>query len=554
MTELLRRLVGRPLVLAELLLASLLISVLGLASTVFVMLVLNRYVPYGVDATLVTLVAGVTLAALLEYGFRAARHGLAAGVVWGEDALRGEAGFAALVRTRMAALDRIPAATRQEIVRGVETVQQAYAPGNVAALLDIPFALVSIGALFLLSPLLGWLAAIAAGASAAVALVGARVLQPLARSAGDGEGRAQALLTVAAHTGDTVRAFNAAGFVLDQWVEARRRLDALRADLAGAQARMAGYCQVIATLQGIAVITAGAVLCVRGELSTGALVGANILAARALAPINRLAQLAEPLARAELALRRLVEFARLPHEAGAGMAIKGLAGRIELVDLGFAVPGTPLPLCEHLSLVLEPNHTLVVAGPSGSGKTTFARLLLGLAEPQRGQIRIDGVDLHQLSPEWWRRQVCYLPQEPGFVEASVADNIRLANPGLDDEGLSRVLAAAGLKGWVDTSPQGWDTPVPEGGRQLPPGLRRRLALARALAAGGRVVVFDEPTEGMDADGRAIVYAVLNELTREGRTVVVCGNDPAIARGAQMMLDLGAKPVPRLVLAAEAAHA
>lgn len=554
MSELLRRLLSRPLVLAELLLASLLISVLGLASTLFVMLVLNRYVPYGVDATLATLTAGVTLAALLEYGFREARHGLAAGLVWAGDDLRAEAGFAVLLRTRMAALDRVPATARQEIVRGIETVQHAFSPGNVTALLDLPFSLVSIGALFLLSPLLGWLAVLAAGASVVVTMVGARVIQPVARAVGEGEGRLHSLLAVAVHSPDTLRAFNAASFAQDQWAEAHQRLDRARTALVGSQTRIASICQVIATLQGIAVITVGAVLCVRGDLSTGALIGANILAARALAPINRLAQLTEPLARAELALHRLVEFAHLPHETSAGMALKAMAGRIELVDVALAIPGTAQPLAEHVSLTVEPGHTLVVAGPSGSGKTTFARLLLGLAEPARGQIRIDGVDLHQISLDWWRSQVCYLPQEPGFVEASVADNIRLANPAIDDGGLSRVLAAAGLKGWIDTTPLGWDTPVVEGGRHVPPGLRRRLALARALAGGGQVVVFDEPTEGMDADGRAIVYALLNELTREGRTLVVCSNDPAIVRGAHVMVDLEAKPVPRIVHAPEAAHA
>lgn len=554
MSELLRRLLRRPLLLAELLLASLLISVLGLASTVFVMLVLNRYVPYGVDATLATLAAGVTLAALLEFGFREARHGLAAGVVWANDDLRGEAGFAVLLRTRMAALDHIPVTARQEIVRGIETVQQAFSPGNVTALLDLPFALVSIAALFLLSPLLGSLAVVAAGASVAVTVIGARVLQPVARAVGEGEGRVQSLLAVAVHSPDTVRAFNGAEFAQGQWAEARRRLDHARTTLVGSQARMASLCQIIATLQGIAVITAGAVLCVQGELSTGALIGANILAARALAPINRLAQLTEPLARAELALRRLIDFARLPHEASAGMAIKELTGRIELVDMAVAIPGSAQPLAEHVALTVEPGHTLVVSGPSGSGKTTFARLLLGLAEPSRGHILIDGVELHQLSLEWWRRQVCYLPQEPGFVDASVAENIRLARPDLDDAGLSRVVAAAGLTGWLGTSLLGFDTPVVEGGRQVPPGLRRRLALARALAGGGKVVVFDEPTEGMDADGRAIVYAVVNELMREGRTLVVCSNDPAIVRGAHVMLDLGTKPVPRIVQAPEVAHA
>jgi ATP-binding cassette subfamily C protein LapB len=548
MGELLKRLADRPVLLAELLVASLLINILGLASTAFVMLVLGRYVPYGVNATLVTLTTGVALAALLAFGFREARRRLAADALDGGQPDRAGSAFAALTGIRSAVLDRLPVAARMETMRGIDAVDRAVNPANLSALLDVPFSAVTLLALFVLSPLLGLIALLCMTLSVTLTLLGERWTRNRLHGVVTAESAVQSLVASTASGADTARAFNAAGWLQSRWSRLRTAATDSRDAIAAGQGFVGSATQFLTALQGIAIIAVGAVLCVKGELNTAQLIGANILAGRALGPINRLVQLIEPLAKATLALNRLAEFARLPREQVSGTAIRDYAGRLEMTDLAFAYPGATTPLAEHLSLSLTPGAILAVTGPNGSGKTTFARLLLGLTDPLRGQVLADGVDMRQISVEWWRRQVCYLPQEPDFIDGSVADNLRLANPDLDEDGLHRIVAAAGLKSWLDGTAKGRDTPLAEGGRHLPPGIRRRLGLARALATGGRLCVFDDPTEGLDAEGQAAVYATLGQLAREGRTLVVCGNDPTIVRGAQLMLDLGCKPVPRLIAA------
>ncbi|MGE5506392.1 MAG: ATP-binding cassette domain-containing protein [Actinomycetota bacterium] len=510
------------------------------------MLVLGRYVPYGVDATLVTLTAGVTLAALLEFGFREARRRLATEVVGAEEQGRAERAFAALTGMRAAVMDRIALSARLETMRGIDAVERAYSPGNLTALLDVPFSVVTLLVLFVLSPALGLVSLVCMSASVAVTLGGERWTRRRLPATAGAEVALGALVSEAATGADTVRAFNAPAWLRQRWHKARAELARSRDNLTAGQGLVASATQLLAGLQGVAIIAIGAVLCVKGELNTAQLIGANILAGRALGPVNRLVQLIEPLAKAELALRRLAEFARLPREQASGNAVRDYTGRIEFTDLAFAYPGAVTPLAEHLSLALAPGSVLMVAGPNGSGKTTLARLLVGLVDPLRGQVLADGIDMRQLSMEWWRRQICYLPQEPDFVAGSVRDNLLLANPDLDEDGLGHVTVAAGLKPWLDASAAGLDTPIAEGGRHLPPGVRRRIGLARALATGGRLCIFDEPTEGLDAEGCTAVYATLTALAREGRTLVVCSNDPGIARGANALLDLGSKPVPRLV--------
>ncbi|MBI3444533.1 MAG: ATP-binding cassette domain-containing protein [Magnetospirillum sp.] len=556
MNALFRRLFDHPLILAELVVASLLINLLGLASTLFVMLVLNRYVPYGVDATLATLTGGVLLAAALEFGFREARIRLAGAITGPAEALRGDSAFSALAQARVAVLDRLPPGLLQDIMRGLDLVDRVLTPANLCAVLDLPFAVVTLIALGCLSPVLAVLALMFMLISIATIIVGEAMLKEPARLAGEGETQAQAALGAAIHSADALRAFNAAGHTIALWRKARARVLAARRRLGERQNLVQSVTQTVGVLQGIAIVTVGAVLAVKGEMSIGGLVGANILAARALGPINRMAGLAEMFARADLALRRVADLMRLPREQQAGMALKAVSGRLELVDVAFAHPGSTGPLAEHLSVHLEPGQVLAVSGPNGSGKTTLARLLLGLIEPIRGQILVDGVELRQLSMEWWRKQVAYLPQEPELLDGTIEEAVRSANPSLDEEGRNRVLRLAGLRPWLDTSVDGIGTPIANGGRNLALGVRRRVALARALASGGRFVVFDEPTESLDAEGRAAVYDAMNTLLASGATIIVISHDPMLLCGATYMLDLGVKPVPALAgpIQREAAHA
>ena len=187
-----------------------------------------------------------------------------------------------------------------------------------------------------------------------------------------------------------------------------------------------------------------------------------------------------------------------------------------------------------------------MSGINGAGKTTLARMILGLLEPVRGSILVDGVDLGQVVPLWWRQQVVYLPQEPHFLNTTIRENILAFNPGLDDAGLNRLVDSAGLREFIDQSPQGLETQLSDTGSNLALGIRRRLALARGLATGGKLAIFDEPAEGLDNEGRTQVNQVMNELARQGATIIAFSHDPNTLKGAPLLLDLNSKPVPRVI--------
>ena len=545
MKELFGRLFSRPVIAAEIMVASLFANILALAVPLFVMQVLRRYVAHGVNTTLVTLTIGVISAIILELGFRQVRFKLAAALNYRFDEALAETAFSILNGARSAAMGSLPPRLRREIISGADNIRGAYGAINIAAVLDVPFALVFLLALFMLSPALAFIAAFFIVTVFGASLANQRALRKPVSDAMASSGRRSSLVASAIVAADTVRAFNSAPYMHKKWRSEGRRFHAIGRYISARQGLVGSLIRSAQSLMGVAVIAVGGTMVVAGNFDVGTLIGANILAARALGPIIRLAQLNEAFVKAGQSLKMLMKFSKIPREREKGSALGKYKGGIELKDLAFAHPGSNTPLFESLSLKLEPGATLVVTGANAAGKTTMARLLVGLIEPGRGRITADGVDIAQMAPEWWRRQLVYMPQEPRFLNASLRDNLLAFNPSLDDTALNNLVNVTGLRGLVERSPEGFDLPITDNGAGLSLGVRRRLALARGLAADGVLVILDEPTEGLDDEGCAMVYSVLNGLAKRRRTIIAFSHDRGIVKGASLVLDLNSKPVPKL---------
>jgi ATP-binding cassette, subfamily C, bacterial LapB len=549
MLEILKRLGSRPVLATEMLVASLLANILALATPIFVIQVLNRYVAHGVDSTLVTLASGAIIAVALEYGFRRARLRFAEAVNAGPNEALALSSYDVLTSAKSTAMDMLPPGLRREMLSGADTVRQAFTAPHICTAMDVPFALIFVVALFILAPMLALVTVIFLVIVFVLVAGGLMSLRGPTREMTTITGRRGALVESAIVGADAVRAFNSAGFLKQRWIREIKSLEALRRRIGMRQSMVTTSIQSLTALMTIALITVAALLVVTGSLDVGAMIGANIMAARALQPIAGLAQQTEGWAKAKQARDMFREFSRLPRERVDGTAIANFTGRLEIKDAAFSYPGTSSPLFEQLNMTLNAGEVLVVTGANGSGKTTLARMLVGLLEPGRGNLLVDGVDLAQIAPGWWRQQVVYLPQEPRFMNATLRENLLAFNETLDAGAMHNLLVRVGLDKYVDENQMGMDLMLVNGGSNLSLGIRRRLALARALSHNGKLVILDEPTEGLDSDGAKHVYQVMNELASQGHTIIACSHDAHIIRGAHHLLDLNVKPVPRFSSAA-----
>ena len=213
--------------------------------------------------------------------------------------------------------------------------------------------------------------------------------------------------------------------------------------------------------------------------------------------------------RAAQAFKELSLLKRLPLEPDSGAALKTYRGNLEFHDLAFFHPHTNGPMFESLNLRMGPGHVLVVIGgkrhrQNNPGKTDYPCCWNPKEEPSWLTASI----FCNWHPPGGGSRSSYMPQEPGFINGSIRENLLLLNPDLEDTRLNEILRITDLKPFLDKTPKGLDTPISNNEKNFPLGIRRRLSLARALAGNGNLVVLDEPTDAMDKRGVEAVYAIM----------------------------------------------
>lgn len=526
--------------------ASLFIHILGFASALYVTLVFSRYSLSGLDATLLTLTMGALLAMAIEGYLRKARRRMVEAFVARVERERIEGLVERLLGARYPELSELPAGQRTEAIRAIDQLQAVITPANLLSFIDAPFALIFLLVILLIAWPLGLLAAFLVMLAWGLTLLRAVTLHSATTRLQKSQAELQSIVA-SADRAETVRIANAAGLLQSKWLGAAGKVRFERFSANYQQEAVQSVSQLFSSLISVMTIGIGAKLATEGLLDFSLLFGVSILSGRMLAIAMRPAQLLMQIMQAKQSLASIAQMQALPLEQTRGTELPDYAGGWEFRNVSAAYTSSGPAIFESLTLVVRPGDVIVISGANGTGKTTIARLLMGMLDPTRGDIRVDGVNIRQCTPSWWRRQVVYVPQEPEFFDGTLLENMTSLAPAASEERVREVLREVGLAQLVDHHPEGLAMAVTMGGRHFSLGIRRRLALARALLTAGRLVLIDEPTEGLDAAGSRMINEIMTRLKLEGRTLVVCLPQPSpeLARMATLV-DLNEKPVPRVV--------
>ncbi len=211
-------------------------------------------------------------------------------------------------------------------------------------------------------------------------------------------------------------------------------------------------------------------------------------------------------------------------------------GPVVLETVRFAYEGRGEAVLESVNLTIDPGEQLALVGPSGQGKSTVAALILRLLDPNAGRMLCNGVNLLDVDPKQWRKQLAWVPQRPTLFSGTLSENIRLGRPEADDTALLAACADAGLERLVDSLPEGLETPLGEGQRTLSAGETQRVALARAFLRDAPFVILDEPTAHLDAESSAAVGDAIARLS-VSRSVLLIVHRPALAAAADRIVTL-----------------
>ncbi|QPF88053.1 type I secretion system permease/ATPase [Bradyrhizobium genosp. L] len=438
------------------------------------------------------------------------------------------------------AVVRLPLKTRGDgdglqPLRDSDAVRGFLTSGGPAALFDLPWMPLYLGICFYFHFWIGVTAL--AGACVLVLftlLTEIRTRGPSKASANFAKAR-HALAAEARRNAEVLHAMGMRRRAAERWYHVNKHYLAATEAANDVGTGLGGASKVFRMILQSGVLAVGAYLVIHQEATAGIIIASSILTARALAPVELAIANWKGFVSARQAGRRLDQLLGLLPKEEEPLALPPPERSLTVDRVHVVPPGGERPVLRDITFTLASGQGLGIIGPSGSGKSSLARALVGVWPQLHGKIRMDGAALDQWSPEQLGRHIGYLPQDVELFDGSVAVNIARFDPKATAGSVLAAARAAGVHELILSFPEGYGTRIGEGGLALSAGQRQRIALARAFYGDPFLIVLDEPSSNLDADGEAaLAQAVLNARQR-GAIIVVVTHRPKSLDGVDHVL-------------------
>jgi PrtD family type I secretion system ABC transporter len=443
------------------------------------------------------------------------------------------------------AVARLPLKTKRggdalQPIRDLDQIRTFLASPGPSALFDLPWMPLYIGICYLFHPLIGIAALCGALVLVVLTFAAEAVTRAPAKAAVSFAATRHALLEGSRRNAEVLQAMGMAramsarfGAVNHEYLSSHRRAS----DRAGMLAALSRVLRLV--LQSL-VLGLGAFLVINQEATAGVIIASSILMSRALAPVEAAIANWKGFVAARQARRRLSEMLALLPQNKQCLQLPKPEAFLSVESVSANPPGDARIIVQDINFVLKGGDGLAIIGPSAAGKSSLARLIVGVWQPVRGKVRLDGAALDQWSPESLGRHVGYLPQDVELFDGTIAENISRFDTEADANTIAHAIIAAaksaGVHELVLKLPDGYNTRIGEAGAALSAGQRQRVALARALYRDPFLVVLDEPNSNLDAEGEeALTSAIRSARSRGGIIIVIAHRTSALAAVDQVLV-------------------
>ena len=511
---------------------STMISLLALSPTVYMLEVYDRVVNSRSTMTLAMLTLLIVLAYAVMELLEKVRGALmrAAGVKLDEALSKRvyDAMFQAFLRKQVG--------SSMQVLNDLKSIREFLANPALMAILEAPVALVALGLIFAISPILGWASVLGAVAQITVAWLNERATRKPLNLANQSAQNANQFAEASLRNAQVMESMGMLGAIHAKWQQKQREFLAFQAIASEGGGLWTAMSKAVQQILASLLLGLGAWLTMNNSLNGGSamMIIGSVLGGRVLAPLSQLVAQWNSVVMVRASWARLdALLAQVPAKQDA-MPLPAPRGALNVDGLIAGAPGQQVPIVRGVQFALNPGEVLAVVGPSASGKTTLARLLVGLWPSMGGKVRLDGADIFNWDKVELGPYLGYLPQGVELLEGTLAENIAR----FGDVDMTQVEAAASLVGLhelIVSMPQGYESPVGRDGAFLSGGQRQRVGLARALYGKPVFVVLDEPNSSLDEAGDAALANAIAKLKQQGTTFVVMTHRTSILTVADKML-------------------
>src|SRR5215467_2195505 len=414
-------------------------------------------------------------------------------------------------------------------LRDLDAVRSYLSGLGPVALFDLPWIPLYLAICFAFHPLIGFTALAGAIILILLTLLTEILMRAPAKAATEAAVVRNGLAEASRRNAEALVAMGMAGRIAMRWGVANQQYMHSQQQASDLGGGLGAISKVLRMMLQSGVLAVGAYLVIHQEASAGIIIAGSILSARALAPVDLAIANWKGFVAARQSWQRLNRLLTMSPARSAPMQLQTPSQRLTVEGVSASPPGVPKIVVQDIAFELEAGQGLGIIGPSGSGKSSLVRLLDGVWQPVRGNVRLDGAALDQWSPDALGRHVGYLPQDVELLSGTVAENIARFEPNPDNEAVIAAAKAVGVHDLIVRLPAGYDTPIGEQGSALSAGQAQRVALARAVYRDPFLVVLDEPNSNLDSEGEeALTRAILGVRERKGIVIVVAHRPSAIA--------------------------
>ena len=506
----------------EVLYASFLINLFVLASPLFTMNVYDRVVPNNAIETLWVFAAGVSIIYIMDTFAKFTRTYLLESAAKKSDIIMSSIIFEKVLDLKMA---NHPASVGSfaNNLKDFDNIRGFLTNATMAALIDLPFSIIFLIVIGYLGGNIVYIPILTMTLILGYAYFIKKPLRASIESSHEASAKKSAILIEALNNIETLKTLGTLNQIQWKWEESTGEIAGKGLKSRLISSSIPTITQLLIQLNTVMIVVFGVYLIQDFQLSMGGLIAIVILTGRTLAPMGQVAGLMTNYEDTKTSYETLNDIITQPSERPDGKKFvqrPDFSGHIEFVDVTFSYPNTDVPALKNVSFVINPGEHVAIIGRIGSGKSTIQKLILGLYEPDSGQVLIDGIDINQIDPADLRKNMSYVSQDIMLFRGTVKDNITFRATHASDGAMIRAAQISGASEFIKKHPKGYEMPIGERGLGLSGGQRQSIGIARAFLLDAPVMLMDEPSNAMDQITEAKLLTNIQKALQKRTSLLV----------------------------------